>query len=165
MSYGFNALEVFKIAIQIEENGKRFYEESQKKIDAPEVRGLFAELALQEVEHRKRFESLKAQLPPESTGATVWDPENELDRYIKMMADDHIFVSSADLQDRLAQVRDTASALKLAIEFEKDSVLFFLSLEDAAAGKKDQEMIKVLVKEEQEHLKRLTLQLMKLSGK
>ncbi len=163
MSYGFNAAEVFKVAIQIEENGKRFYEQSQDRIENPEVKKLFAELASQEIEHKKKFEALKAQLPPQSSTSTVWDPENELDKYIKVMADDHVFVSSTDLDERLAGVGDARSALKLAIEFEKDSVLFFLSLEDAAAGKQDQELIKTLVKEEQEHLKRLTLELMRLA--
>ncbi|MFZ2445935.1 MAG: ferritin family protein [Syntrophobacteraceae bacterium] len=160
MSYSFNAAEVYKIAIQIEENGKRFYEETQKSIDPPEVKKLFAELAQQEVEHKKKFESLMARLPPESSAPTVWDPENEMDKYIKMMADDHVFV--ADIKDQISLAKDAASALKLAIQFEKDSVLFFLSLEDAAAGKKDQELIKTLVKEEQDHLKRLTLELMRL---
>ncbi|MHC1727459.1 MAG: ferritin family protein [Syntrophobacteraceae bacterium] len=163
MSYSFNAGEVFKIAIQIEENGKEFYEESQKIINNPEITKLFAELALQEVEHKHRFESLQAQLPPESKTSTVWDPDNELDQYIKMMADGHVFVSNASLAGELAKIKNATDALKLAIEFEKDSVLFFLTLEDAAAGKKDQELIKSLVKEEQDHLKRLTLELRKLS--
>ena len=51
MSYSFNAGEVYKIAIQIEENGKQFYDESQKSIDSAEVKKLFAELAGQEIEH------------------------------------------------------------------------------------------------------------------
>jgi rubrerythrin len=161
MSYSFNAGEVFKIAIQIEENGKRFYEESQKVIDNTTIQKLFAELAEQEIEHKRKFESLKAQLPATSTGSTVWDPDNELDQYIKMMADDHVFMTSISLRDQLAQIKDAKSALKMAIEFEKDSVLFFLTLEDFT-DKKDQELIKSLVKEEQGHLKRLTLELMKL---
>ena len=77
------------------------------------------------------------------------------------MADDHVFVSSVSLNDQLAQVKDEKSALKMAIEFEKDSVIFFLALEDITE-KKDQDLIKTLVKEEQGHLKRLTLELMKL---
>ncbi len=161
MSYSFNAGEVFKVAIQIEENGKRFYEESQDRIENASVRALFADLALQEVEHKAKFESLRAQLPPEATASTVWDPDNELDQYIKMMADAHVFVSGTELEAKLAAVKNAKDALNLAIEFEKDSVLFFLSLEDVA-GKKDQELIRSLVKEEQAHLKRLSLELVKL---
>ncbi|HIJ77503.1 MAG TPA: ferritin family protein [Deltaproteobacteria bacterium] len=164
MGYGFNAGEVFKVAIQIEENGRVFYEESRKNIKSAEIRALFADLALQEIEHKRKFETLRAQLPPESTAPTVWDPQNETDQYIKMMADDHVFVSSAGVKDRVERIRDAADALKLAIEFEKDSVLFFLGIEEAVSGEKDRELIKSLVKEEQEHLRRLTLELRKLSS-
>ena len=165
MGYGFNAGEVFKVAIQIEENGRKFYEESQKNIESAEIRALFVDLALQEIEHKRKFETLRAQLPPESTAPTVWDPQNETDQYVKMMADDHVFVSSPSVKDRVERIRDAADALKLAIEFEKDSVLFFLGIEEAVSGEKDRELIKSLVKEEQEHLRRLTLELRKLSGK
>ncbi|MGA2401183.1 MAG: ferritin family protein [Syntrophobacteraceae bacterium] len=165
MSYGFNAGEVFKIAIQIEENGRKFYEESRNVIESAQVRALFADLALQEIEHKRKFETLRAQLPPESTASTVWDPENEMDQYIKMMADDHVFVSSASAKSRVDRIRDAEDALKLAIEFEKDSVLFFLGIEEAVTGRKDQELIKSLVKEEQEHLRRLTIELRKISAK
>ncbi len=165
MGYGFNAGEVFKVAIQIEENGRKFYEESQKIIESAQIKALFADLARQEIEHKKKFETLQAQLPPESTALTVWDPENEMDQYIKMMAEDHVFVSSASVKRQIDQFKGAADALMLAIEFEKDSVLFFLGLEDAMAGKKEQELIRSLVKEEQEHLRRLTLELRKTQKK
>jgi rubrerythrin len=165
MGYGFNAGEVFRVAIEIEENGRKFYEESRKNIESAEVRALFADLALQEIEHKRKFETLLAQLPPESTAPTVWDPQNETDRYVKMMADDHVFGSSAGVKDHVERIRDAADALKLAIEFEKYSVLFFLGIEDAVSSAKDRELIKSIVKEEQEHLRRLTLELRKLSNK
>ena len=162
MTYGFNAGEVFKVAVQIEENGRKFYEEIRQNIEGDEIKELFADLALQEVEHKSKFEMLLAQLPPESRSSTVWDPDNELDQYIKVMADDHVFVSSAGVQKQVDAIRDATDALQLAIEFEKDSILFFLSLEEAMSGKMDQELIKSLVKEEQEHLRRLTLELRKI---
>src|SRR5271169_2810773 len=147
MGYGFNAGEVFKVAIQIEENGRKFYEDSQKNIESSEVRALFADLALQEIGHKRKFETLLAQIPPESTAPAVWDPENEIDQYVKMMADLHVFVSSAIVKKRVDGIRDAFDALKLAIEFEKDSVLFFLSIREAASGKNDREFINSLVKE------------------
>ncbi len=161
MSYKFNAAEVFKVAIEIEENGKRFYEKAQQVIDDPAVKTLFADLASQEIEHKKKFEALKAQLPAGSTASTVWDPENEAEKYIKLMADGHVFVTSAGVDSQLTGIKDVRGALKLAIEFEKDSVIFFLGLEDLTEGKKDQELINSLVKEEQEHLRRLSLQLLR----
>lgn len=161
MGYGFNAAEVFRMAVQIEENGRRFYEEGQKIVDDPSIRALFEDLAAQEVEHKKKFETLMAQLPSGASSPAVWDPDNDLDRYIKMMADLHVFVSTASLDDQLSRVKDVVSALKLAIDFEKDSVLFFLSMEEAAEDRKGQDLIRQLVREEQAHLKRLSLELKK----
>ncbi len=162
MLFCFNAAEVFQIAIEIERNGKAFYDKAQKLIQDAEVTALFADLANQEVEHEKRFEMLKSQLPQAATAATVSDPNDELAGYLRMMAEQHVFVSSAGVNEQLAQIKSSVDALKLAIQFEKDLVLFFLTMQDATCDEKGRELIQLLVKEEQEHLKRLSLQLRKL---
>lgn len=162
MSFNFNAVEVFKIAVKIEENGKKFYDRGLKIVDEPGVRKLFEELAAQEVEHKKKFESLLAQLPAQAGAPTVWDPDNDLDRYIKMMADEHVFNSDAGVEAELAKLKGVEDALKLAMDFEKDSVLFFLTMEDATESEKGREQIRLLVKEEQEHLRRLTMELRRI---
>ena len=94
MGYGFNAAEVFRVAIEVEENGRRFYEESRKNIESAEIKELLYDLSQQEIAHKRKFETLLAELPCESKIATVWDPQNEIDQYIGMMAADHVFVSS-----------------------------------------------------------------------
>jgi len=162
MLFCFNAAEVFQIAIEIEENGKAFYDKAQKLIQDAGVKALFADLATQEVEHKKRFEALKAQLPQKASEATVSDPNDELYAYLRMMADQHVFVSGSAVDEQLAQIKTATDALKLAIQFEKDSVLFFLSMQDATCDDKGRDLIQLLVKEEQEHLKRLSLELRKL---
>ena len=163
MIFAFNAAEVFKIAVGIEENGRKFYEKCQELTSDPELRELFSDLASQEVEHKKKFEALRAALPREASSPVVWDPDNELDQYIKMMADQHVFVApEGGLDATLAQIKDVKEALKLAMDFEKDSVIFFLTLQDATAGEKGRELISILIKEEQEHLRRLAMQLKRL---
>jgi rubrerythrin len=162
MIFNFNAAEVFQVAIKIEENGKKFYDQAVKVIDDPAVKKLFEELGLQEVEHKKHFENLKAQLPAQLQASDVWFPENEMEAYLKMMADQHIFTSDESLQTSMAGLKNIRDALKMAIEFEKDSVIFFLSMQEATDSKKDQEMIGLLVKEEQTHLRRLALELARL---
>lgn len=161
MIFSFNALEVFQIAIKIEENGRVFYEKAQSRVEDAEVKELFKDLALQEVEHKKKFEDLKAHLPSAAASQTVWDPSNETDQYLKMVADSHIFGPGSDLEAQLGRVLDAKAALKLAIEFEKDSVIFFLTMKDVTDEQKGREYIDQLVREEQEHLKRLSLQLRK----
>jgi len=154
MGFNFNAAEVFKIAIAIEDNGKKFYDKAVGIVSDPEVKALFQDLGSQEVDHKARFEAMKAAAPAPTSA--VWDPDNELDQYIKITADQHVFIAKT-IDSLMAEVKDVKSALKLAMEFEKDSVIFFLTLEDATDGQKDKDAIRALVKEEQEHLKRLSM--------
>ncbi len=157
MIFNFNAAEVFDIAVKIEENGKRFYDEAVKVIDDPEIKALFQDLGEQEVEHRKKFLTLKKELPKQATESTVFDPNNEMSAYVQVAADTHVFLKS-DFESKLKEVKDAKSALKMAMEFEKDSVIFFLTIQDATDGQKGKQFIGELVKEEQDHLRRLSLQ-------
>ncbi|NSW87136.1 MAG: ferritin family protein [Syntrophobacteraceae bacterium] len=163
MIFCFNAGEVFRIAVQIEENGKAFYEKAQSVIEDAEVKKLFADLALEEVEHKKKFQDLMAQFPPSASTPTVSDPDNQLDQYIQMMADQHIFGTTEGVDRELAGVRNAVDALKMALQFEKDSVIFFLGMQEATCEGKDRDLIHLLVKEEQEHVRRLSLQLRRLT--
>ncbi len=161
MIFSFNALEVFSIAIKIEENGKAFYEKALSRMEDAGVKELFKDLAVQEADHKRRFEELKAQLPVEAGSGAVWDPDNELDLYLKMTADQHIFGPNSDVEAAFPQAADPIGALKAAIGFEKDSVIFFLTMQDATDEEKGRRFISQLVKEEQEHLRRLSMELRK----
>jgi rubrerythrin len=165
MIFHFNAVEVFDIAIKIEENGKHFYDRSREIIKEPEVKKLFEELAQEEVKHKEKFKTLKSQLPASAASGAVFDPNQELDLYIKMMADQHVFISSESLEAQLGGIKDAKDALRLAVEFEKDSVIFFLTMQEATEGAKGKEFIGSLVKEEQEHLRRLSLELKRFGRK
>jgi rubrerythrin len=165
MIFNFNAAEVFKIAVEIEENGKRFYEQSLSCIDDPEVKQLFEELASEEVQHKKKFQSMLAELPKEAAAPTVFDPDNQQAQYIRMMADQHVFARSESVDTKVCELKDMRDALRLAIDFEKDSVIFFLSMQEATDSKKGKELVNLLVKEEQEHLRRLSAQLHRVTRK
>lgn len=158
MLFCFNASEVFRIAVEIKENCMTFYEKAQRVIKDPEVKKLFEDLVREEMEHKTKIESLKGKLPGGAWTPTVSDPEHELDLYIKMMADQHMFSSAEELDTQLADVKDSKDALKLALQFEKDSVIFFLGMQEATCEGKDRDLITLLIKEEQDHVRRLSLQ-------
>jgi rubrerythrin len=162
MIYGFNAGEVFKIGIEIEENGRQFYEKAQAKTDNDKVKGIFAELAGEEVKHKQRFSELMSELPESTQSGTVWDPDNEMDQYLKMMADMHVFRKKESVDQRLAEVSDAESALKMAIQFEKDSIVFFAEMQSMSESDEARSKIGWLVREEQKHLKKLSKELLEL---
>lgn len=161
MLYAFNAAEVFQIAIDIEENGRSFYEKAQEKIDNEEVKAVLKSLGLAEIQHKELFASLLSKLPVSAKESTVWDPEDEMNQYLKMMADMHVFRTSDDLDRRLAGISTAKDALTLALEFEKDSIVFFLSMKDMTEEKQGRDLIDQLVKEELSHHKKISLELVK----
>ncbi|MGC9196503.1 MAG: ferritin-like domain-containing protein [Syntrophobacteraceae bacterium] len=164
MLFCFNSGEVFQAAIKIEENGLNFYTMAHKAVSDPEIAQLFASLADEEVGHRKYFESLLSEMPEELKRPTVSDPEQEIGMYIEALADQHVFgpgAKQADIPANLATVED---ALKLAIQFEKDSVVFYLGMQEATCEGKAKDAVGLLVKEELAHVRRLSLHLRKCSA-
>jgi rubrerythrin len=131
-------------------------------IQDPDVQKLFSDLAREEVEHKNRIGSLKARLPSDINPPTVADPENELEMYVKAMADQHVFRSCGALNVQLDQIKDVQDALKLALQFEKDSVIFFLGMQEATCEGRDRDVINLLLKEEQGHVRRLSLQMQRM---
>lgn len=164
MIFCFNAGEVFDVAIKIEKNGISFYEKAQKAIDDPDVKELFKALAGDGLDHKKRFDELKKELPEELRRPTVSDPDNELDMYIQMLADQHVFSSVEETSEQLASVKTVSDALNMALRFEKDSVIFYLSLQEATCEGRAHDLITRLIKEKQEHVKRLSIQMRKCSA-
>ena len=134
-------------------------------IKDPEVQKLFAELAQEEIKHKEKFTTLKGQLPASTGAGAVFDPNHELDLYLKMMADQHVFISSDGVEAQLDRIKNGTDALKMAVEFEKDSVIFFLTMQDATEEAQGKAFIGSLVKEEQEHLRRLVLELKRIGRK
>ncbi|UCG67117.1 MAG: ferritin family protein [Deltaproteobacteria bacterium] len=161
MIYGFNAEEVFQIGIDLEENGKHFYEKAADLVDNPDLKAMPALLAQEEIEHVKIFKELNAQLPEAATKETIWDPDHKMNQYLQMMADMNIFRSGLDVDKQLSGIKTHEDALRLAIQFEKDSIVFYTTMQDATADTKGREFIGQLIYEEKKHLKKLALELKK----
>ncbi len=159
MLFGFNAEEIFDMAVTIEENGHKFYEKAKACVGDENVKRLFQELAEEELKHRKRFQELKSQIPQDVKGGGVYDPDNEVTMYLKMMANEHVFRESEGVSDKVCSIKSTEEALKLAIQFEKDSIIFFLTMKDHTESPKGKELVDLLIKEEQEHLRQLMVTL------
>jgi rubrerythrin len=153
MIYPFNAVEAFKIAVGIEDNGLRFYTEAAKRFTGP-LSDLFASLAKEEEIHKATFAKILAELPSEQP--SVFDPNNETDEYLKMMSDINVFKrGSEDIDQALASVLEVKDALRMAIGFEKDSIVFYVQLKNSAEKLTDKISVDHLILEEAKHLRKL----------
>ncbi|MDR2947055.1 MAG: ferritin family protein [Candidatus Adiutrix sp.] len=167
MIFQFNAGEVFKIALMIEDNGHLFYEEMAAKPFPPEIAKIFKDLAKEELGHKSMFNKLLEKLPPVTTASTVWDPDNELDGYLKLMAGMHVFNKEpADIAALGKSISTPAEAVRMAMGFEKDTIVFFLEIQ-ALSERYDEtrQEIDKLVAAERTHLKNLTNLLERIEGR
>jgi rubrerythrin len=148
----FAAAQALDMAMKIEEHGAAFYRAAGEKSDDAQVQELFADLADREVTHREIFERMAEGLDPvsEPSGEEVGDYASFL-----QVALDHAVFAGPDKALRMAeQANDRAAALRAAMGFEKDTMLFYYDLQEMV-DEKDWEIISDVIREEKKHLRRL----------
>lgn len=146
--------DVFAMAVRIEENGHAFYTGAAQKAGDPAVKNLFEELAEMEAGHVVAFKALRSELPGCFPADAVWDPEGLGESYLQATADTHIFTMKA-ASDRIAGIETAMDALQMALQFEKDSVAFFLGMKEILPDAKGKVEIDKLIKAEMEHIRML----------
>jgi len=164
MSFYFNADELFQVGVQIEANGKAFYEAAAERAVEPDVRKLCRDLAGWESKHIELFEALRRGLPEEARQGSTFDPDSEMAGYIQAAADTHVFVKNKDMAALAASCRTAADILELAIGFEKDSVVFYSAMKGAVEEHEGREKVNAIIDEELRHIGILTLQKSKLAA-
>jgi rubrerythrin len=155
MSQLLNADEVFSIGVEIEKNGIAFYSAAAQKASQPAARKLFEELAKWEQRHVEIFENLRKGLKVDK-GDDVYDPENELGLYLKGAADNHVFVSGMTGAAAAAKCKTPREVLDTALQFEKDSVVYYTAMARMFHGSKGGKGIDKLIDEELKHISMLT---------
>jgi rubrerythrin len=156
MRYDFNADEIFEMAEQLERNGQKFYKTAAAAVENEAHKELLTRLAEMEVDHEKTFKTLRADLTREEKSSTVFDPEGDAVLYLKALADTRVFFQKE---------MDTSSMekiLKAAIEAEKDSIVFYLGMQNAVPDAKGKARIEAIIKEEMSHIRLLSRELVQL---
>lgn len=140
--------EVLKIAIQVEEHGRAFYEEMASKTNDIKLNGLLTTLAAQEVEHALFFESLLSKQDFFTYDNSF---ENEYNAYFDAIADEFVFSPTA-ISDRKKQGFDSdVDVLDFAIGMEKNAVLTYSAMEDYVAEDKKSVLEKIVIEEKRHY--------------
>lgn len=160
----FNANEVYAIAINVEENGKKFYLGASARATDPELKGMLAELAEWESGHVKQITQLRAKLPASVTLQTPMDPNGELAAYLKAVADNHVFRDDWGLQALLDSCKNSIEMLNLGIRFETEAVNFYTMLKRLIPDYMGAEYLDQLIAEEQQHAQLLKGKVFALSS-
>ena len=150
MSMPFNADEVFEMAEQIERNGGEFYRSAAKKF--PEVNEILLELAAMEDEHLKTFANMRSELSGTELEEPVYDPDDQVQMYLRVMADGHVFDVKTDQAEKLAEKNKPEDVLKMAIGLESDSIAFYVGLKEAVPSKAGKNKVGDIIKQEMGHI-------------
>lgn len=147
-----NACEVIEIGIQIEKNGKDFYNTLADQSKNHKAIQIFKYLSVQEDLHisvfKKMLDTIQGYEPMESyTG--------EYAAYMSALASEHIFTQAGKGIEIARRVVSDKEAAELGIGFEKDSIIFYEGMKKMVP-EYDQKVIQELIQQEQGHLTQLT---------
>ncbi len=164
MSFNFNADEIFQMGVEIETNGKKFYETVAKNTPDTSAKKIYVDLARWESKHIELFKKLRERLPTAASQEDLFDPNEELHLYLKATADSHVFLRNQDISKLAGKCKTPLQALNLAIAFEKDSVVFYTTMKKLVPEHLGKREIDTLIDEEISHLDILTQKKKELEG-
>ncbi|MBD3239400.1 MAG: hypothetical protein GF331_02355 [Chitinivibrionales bacterium] len=161
----YNAEEIYTIGVEIEKNGKRYYDRTAAAADDPDVAKLLKELSSWEDSHVALFEQLATQLPENAKSGETIDPDEDMQRYLKAVADSHVFLQKDIDIDAVAQGCKTAvDVLEMALRFEKDSVVLYTTMQHMVPEHLGKRTIGRLAQEEIAHVSLIQSKLTVLKG-
>ena len=152
MSITFNADEVFEIAEQIERNGAKFYRRAARAFTGSDAHQLLTDLASWEEGHERLFADMREQLSQREQEPVFFDPNNEAVMYLRAMADDHVFSPKKDPSELLAGGEGLVEILRKALQFEKDSIVFYLGMRDLVSVELGKDKVARIIEEEKSHV-------------
>ena len=147
----YSAQEIAEIAIRIEENGHVFYLEAAVAISENEnVKKLFLSLAQKELSHISAFKHLLSMVETEHLEFDV----ESAGGYLQHQADTHIFQKVNSGKVLAASIIDAEHAIKIAYQFELESVEFYTALLGRVQSNAKM-MVSHIIEEERQHAKEL----------
>jgi rubrerythrin len=147
--------EIIEIAVRIEENGEEFYSAAAEAASTENARSLFQDLAVQERHHRRAFQELGRGVVELALAPDQWD---EFQAYTGALLEQSFFGKEENALNMATQAKDEQEALRAALDFEKETLLFFHSLYGAVRGPGKQKVDQIM-REERQHIQRLSAML------
>jgi len=143
----FTLAEVYDLGIRIEKNGEKFYRDALEQTWSKPIADMLRLLAEEEVKHVdffvKRMDGLKEKR------------ENPfLDEMGSSMLKDILGNQTFSLKDRdVSKIRSVEELVALAIEFEKDTILFYEMVGSFITDEKARGELEEIIEEEERHVR------------
>jgi len=143
--------EIAEVGVQIEKNGKDFYNTLVKKSGNKKTKEIFEYLAGEEEKHiaafRKILNSVQNYEPSESY-------PGEYFAYMNALAGEHVFTQANKGAEIAEKTKNDKEAINIGIGFEKDSIVFYEGMKKVVP-ESEQKLIENLIVQERDHLNQL----------
>ena len=145
----FTVKDISELAVQLEKNGQQVYLEAVGKVRDPGLASTLQWLAEDEKRHAEWFADLAATEPD-------GEVSRELEEMGRAMMKDALANQSFSLAETdFAGLRSTRDLIEVAVEFERDTVLFYTMLRGFVKKEGALRRLDAIIEEEEKHIRKL----------
>ena len=148
----FSGSEIVEIGIQIEKNGKDFYDAVSASSQSQKAKDIFHFLAGEEEKHIAVFQTILDAVQKYEPAEAY---PGEYFAYMNALASEHVFTQKGKGTEMAGSVKSDIDAIEMGIGFEKDSIIFYEGMKKVVPGH-DHGLIDNLINQEKDHLKQLS---------
>ena len=159
MPITFNANEIFEMAEEMEKNGAKFYRKAAQNASDNQTKQMLLDMADMEDGHLKTFQNMREELSDREKEPTVFDPNNEAVLYLQAMANSRGYEGKKSPDEELSGNETMREILEIALNSEKESVVFYFGLMSLVPPKAGRDKVKAIIIEELSHITTLLKQL------
>jgi rubrerythrin len=145
----FSIREIIDMAIQLEKNAETFYRAAIAEMSTPSLEPVLICLADEERDHAKWFEKLKRVADEAEATGKRGDLNGAVLR--SLVGDQRFSLDEVDL----SKIESVQELIKLAIEHEKDTILFYQMLQSFIDDPETLAELEEIIAEEDQHIKLL----------
>jgi len=159
MSDRFTALEVLEIAIQMEQNGVKFYTLAAERCDDKAMGQFMSQLAEMEKSHAADFEQMKKDLTSAQDNGNIYDPDAEMSYYLKAIAAGAGWEGKAGPGVEFTGNETPKEILQMALAAEKNAIEYYTGIKEMVTSEDVRKKIGNIIREEMGHAGRLQKEL------
>jgi rubrerythrin len=143
----FTLAEVYDLGIRIEKNGEKFYRDALKQAWSKPIADMLGLLAEEEVKHVDFFVKRLDALKQKRENPFLDEMSTSLLKDI--MGDQTFSLKETDV----STLRSVDELVALAIEFEKDTILFYEMIGSFMTDEEARRELKAIIEEEERHVR------------
>ena len=148
---GFSLADIFKMAQKAESNAAVFYRKAAMVQVNLHDSDTLKEMAVMEENHRAFFAEMEQKLAG-GAASGMQDPYGDVQMYLHGLIERHGGEGSRHMDAELTGKETFEDVLRMALNSEAQSILFYIGLKDAFTVESDRKHIDKIIEEEKKHL-------------